>query len=152
MLGVFFRSPNIEVEIEKARILDFYVVFPFLLSEFRFPPGRQKWVKHARTLENKYETVPDPKRLFLQMAGIQIATLRNLAEKEMIDPERLSAGYVASKRERWSAGVSELMPHWESVDPLSLDCITQELFLLPLYGRDGLKARSGLMEFRYDAV
>jgi len=143
------KSPVPELEIERWRILDFYLVFPALIRDFTFPDE----YKHLRKLvpkeDGKYRKVTDPKRIFFRMEPIQTAAVSFLVSHKVIS----NAALVDSRKVRW---VEEACPEplRSMTDDLNDDPILEILvgafMTIDLYGKSGLKARSDLFQYRYD--
>lgn len=140
--------------IDQFRILDYYLMFPFRLEQFRLKRGHGRYRAMFRRLaaEPRYVEHPSDKMVFERMRPIQDASLQTLAQKQLFDLACLEDGVVrstaaplpentAERIERANEGESELM---EFLNVLARD--------YPLLGPDGLKDRSGLMEYRYDAL
>jgi hypothetical protein len=138
---------------EQLRLFDFLLLFPEFISTFRLSStlrSRLKKVEYRRRF--RYEERPPALRLFDEMDLSFEAALQTLKAKGIVEvadadtgafglmadavPERLSA--LAAKRNA-------------DAEPL-LGYLIELNASFPFYGPDGLKARSGLLEFRYDVV
>lgn len=140
------------VEVAKIRILDFFLIFPAEVSKIRLSPAQIGTKKLARSLANVYHGPISTTQVFRDMEHIQIAAINALAASNIINVERLSQGFV----ERTSASIPDAINQIViakdiSVNPL-INFIITELSSIPLLGIDGLKHRTGLMEYRYDNV
>lgn len=131
---------------DHLKLLDFYLVFPHLLSAVRLPHGMKKQVRWGT---NPYEEVINPQRLMFELGSIQEQTARSLVAKGILDRDAFVAGKASLLRPEVLASVHS-DTDFRSTDWYRL--ITDQLATMRLDGRDGLKARTGLMEFRYDAV
>jgi len=139
---------------DHVRILDFYLLFPFRVDSIRFQRHDMHFRKLAREYERSrpYGQQPEDRVLFNRMDPIQVAALETLAKHAFIDPEQWKVGEVAS--------TAELLP--DSLSTRIEEANTREADLLSflevlaskyeLLGNDGLKARTGLLEHRYDSV
>lgn len=141
-------------EIDKARILDFYVAFPFRAVDFEFRRGQGRLRKIAAAYEElrPYGGLPEDRDLFARMRPLQDLAHETLAAKGIIDPDALQQGmFVRGEVEppaKLKTRVSEINSEQaELVGMLEVMCETNQLL-----GPDGLKKRSGLMEYRYDVV
>jgi len=61
------------VELERLRILDFYLLFPFLLADIQFPASAIAYKKYFKKKPTDYENISDPKRLFLRLRQFLVA-------------------------------------------------------------------------------
>ena len=142
------------VERDKVRILDFYMTFPFLAAAMSFKKGQTGLRKIANGYDHlrPYGGMPDSRDLFLRMAPIQKMAAETLAARGIIDPDAYSQGMImpgdVQPPEQLAARVAELNAEQAAmIELLNTLCRDYELF-----GSDGLKSRSGLMEHRYDAI
>jgi hypothetical protein len=143
--------PSAEIEYEKFRILDFYLCFPDLIDQLRLKPTDRRFRKLAQSHRRVYAGKPDGRLAFGRMKPAQTAAAQTLALGGYIDSEALSLGWfrilkalpvrLGERVERLNKDEDGLI---EFIGVLARD--------YPLSGDDGLKHRSGLMEYRYDAV
>ncbi|HEV7255721.1 MAG TPA: ABC-three component system middle component 5 [Mesorhizobium sp.] len=136
-----------------TRILDFYLLFPFRVGRVRLKPEHRRF----RTLGTQYESSrpyseqPEDKALFDRMEPIQNAAFETLALKGLIDPDSLQAGMI----QRSGVPPAELAKRVQAVNAVDaplLEALAALASEYDLLGPNGLKARTGLMEHRYDAV
>jgi len=136
------------MEIERWRILDFYLLFPALIREFKFPLE----FKELRKLlpdQSRYRNVTDPKRIFFRMEPFQSAALHFLASHGVISSEDL----VERRKIRWieSACPEQLKAASDALkEEAVLKLLLGPFMEIDLYGKSGLKARSDLFQYRYD--
>lgn len=142
------------VEKDKARILDFYLAFPFLAASMSFKQGQTGLRKIARSYDylRPYGGMPDSRDLFLRMAPVQKMAAETLAAHGIIDPDAYRQGMVMIgdnlPPDQLADRVEELNTQQaEFIKVLNTLCSDYALL-----GADGLKQRTGLMEHRYDAV
>ena len=139
---------------DHVRILDFYLLFPFRIGSIRF----QRQDMHFRSLARRYEQSkpygeqPEDRIIFNRMEPMQIAALETLSKRELIEPDEWKVAAVAPTAtlvpEQLAARIEEL--NAQEPDLISfLEVLASRYELL---GSDGLKARTGLLEYRYDAV
>jgi hypothetical protein len=139
--------------VETARILDFYVCFPFLISAFKCPKGLVRAHNSLKRLypQNTYQITPKPAVLFNRMRGSQIAAISSLISYGFLESGDYKAGIVARTQKdmpaKTAAGVLEY--HQDHAELMSF---LAELKTYSPYGPNGLKARSELEEHRYDNV
>jgi hypothetical protein len=139
-------------EVQRARILDFLVVFPSCLADIRLPREAAHIRTTAKQLANPYHDPVNSKQVFREMEHIQIAAMRCLAGAGVVDAGKFRSGTL----ERTKTPISgELIQHSEPL-PIPNETLSNFLFVdltaMPLTGPDGLKHRTGLLEHRYDAT
>ncbi|MGO4355084.1 ABC-three component system middle component 5 [Rhizobium sp. RAF36] len=138
---------------ESARILDFYVCFPVLISEFKCPRPLVKLhnALKRKYIPNTYQVTPKPAVLFNRMRAAQTAAVGSLQSYGFIEPKAFREGTIfRTKRElpdRVSATVEE-----HRKEHAELIMFLGELKTYSAYGPNGLRARSELEEYRYDDV
>jgi hypothetical protein len=140
---------NRTVELERLRILDFYLLFPFLLRDIQFPASAIKYRKHFKKGPSEYENISDPKRLFARLEPYQLAALQSLAAYSLIEKQLLKEGNI---RRTSSELPSELQAAIASRNNNSIEIqlLSGPLTEIDLYGKSGLKHKSDLFEYRYD--
>lgn len=141
-----------ELEFAKLRILDFYLCFPAEVAGIELPQSHQKFRSSAREAKNKFRGPVSPLRTFRDLETIQRAAARLLAASKVFDSEKLETGTVT--RTSWAAPLT-FNATASSIASASSELtkyILTQLSTLPLGGMGGLKQRTGLMEYRYDAV
>lgn len=140
------------VEISKLRILDFYLVFPSEISKIRWrEQGEIK--KTALQLKNIYHDPVNAFQTFRDMQHLQYAAISTLAAANFIDSVKVNDGII--QRTATSIPDDFLLKHHEKesdVEEIIFKFICNDLAAMSLNGVDGLKHRSGLMEYRYDNV
>lgn len=139
------------LEVDRACILDFYLAFPSALASIRWPRTEKDARKISESLKNPYRDPINPAATFKRMRHLQGAAIRCLAASKYIQLSDLELG-LAHRTQREVAA-----PLLKSIDKFRLDCnqvitdIFPILLSMPLLGKDGLKDRTKLMDFRYDA-
>lgn len=134
------------VSLELIKILDFYSLFPKLVSEIRLTSETQKLRNVVKAVDDRYMHVENGKRQFLAMNGLYDQALN------------LSITLGVLKRIENKLSISSENSHKDllnfifanNLDSLQKKIIT-DLSKISLEGSNGLKDRTGLMEFRYDA-
>jgi hypothetical protein len=139
---------------EKVRILDFYLLFPFRIRDMRLAPAHQRYKRLAEKYSHlaPYGDQPEPPLLLARMEPMQTAALETLASYAFIDPGAYQTDRIEITDRMIPeaiTGRAEALNH-EQEDLLEfLEIIAGQY---ELSGPNGLKARSGLMEYRYDAL
>lgn len=142
------------IELDKFRILDFYVAFPFLAADISFKQGQTRLRKVARKYDylRPYGGMPDGRDLFLQMLPIQKMACETLVLHQYLDHESYRQGMIERGENLPEPGIDnriyEINSQQEDFIEL-LQIICRDYSLL---GENGLKRRTKLMEHRYDAV
>jgi hypothetical protein len=137
------------IEVTKARILDFFLAFPAEIRTIRLPPALAGKKKIANSLINIYRDPLSTTQVFRDMEHIQMAAIQALAASNIINSERLTQGFIERTSVILPDDIQRHVLQNIAKDPLML-FIVNDLSAIPLLGLDGLKHRTGLMEYRYD--
>ena len=151
MLRLLEANPKRQMKWDTFRILDLYYLFPHLLDAARLPRTMTKRKREFGKLGSKYTRVPTPRTFIQQLRGIHESIARSLAAKGFIEPAEFDDGVlVRTDREI----PPELMRMFtEAVDDAALvQMLAVDMAAISLTGGDGLKDRTGLLEYRYDAA
>jgi hypothetical protein len=148
LLKVLAHIPN--CELPRARIIDFFVVFPGSVSELRFPRGTSHIRALARQLSNPYHGPVNSKQTFREMEHIQLAAVRCLAGAGIIATDELQTGLLKRTDRTLPKEFAEISQHSLVPDKTLSAFLVETLGPMPLNGPDGLKDRSGFLEHRYD--
>lgn len=140
-------------EVEKARIIDFYLLFPFRMSDITFKRSDQRCKKTAISYENRrgYAIQPAPRGLFDSMKPVYEAAVQTMAAEEYLAPAALLAGVLSRTSKPIPPDLVTRISADNAVEGDLLECLGT-LFEYELLGTDGLKARTRLMEHRNDAA
>jgi ABC-three component (ABC-3C) system Middle Component 5 len=150
-LRLLEKLPKLPHEVDKLRILDFYLLFPSLLKRVSpLPRNALIFRRILKSFSDTYEEIADPHKLFSQLEPFQIASLRYLSSSDVLDAEHLSKGKVSRTARGLPTPLLDSINRANSEDAELLDFLIGPFFELDFYGSDGLKARTKLMEFRYD--
>jgi hypothetical protein len=149
-----FRSISIleacqEAEVERLRILDFCLSFPAIVKEFRLPRGRSVVKRTALTASNPYRDPISARTVFANLAAIQTAAFSCLAATGLVS---LSSGTFTRTPNALPDSIRQRCLNIQATEDVFFGTLLFQLKELPLLGPDGLKARSGLMEYRYDPI
>ncbi|ELQ3992266.1 TPA: hypothetical protein I3769_001114 [Enterobacter cloacae] len=142
-----------EIDIELFRLMDFYVLFPSLLKLIKpFPNELRRYKKAIQKISEPYENIQNPNRIFIELRRIQSIAFHHLLSKNLIDME----SYTNGKIKRTKTVLPEDLKH--SLSEVSyrksewFALISKGFQQIEFYGSNGLKKRTGLMEYRYDEV
>jgi hypothetical protein len=151
MLCLLDNSREPELSLDKLRIWDFYLTFPMQVKEIRFP---SELVKQKNTLfnieDNVYEKLINPKRIFERMHSYQIAALRCLASYGFVDNVSLAKNVVKRTSKPLPEELSNQIDDISNLKKNIIKLLVSDFVALPLYGENGLKGRTALIDFKYD--
>lgn len=138
---------------DQLRIVDFYLLFFFRLQDVRLTNAHRSIKKLARELSaRRYENQPDDQLLFSRMEPIQRAAMDTLIANEFFDAEAFKRDFVVETDLKEPVALMKRIDDVNEQDVDIMESIRSLLNDYALLGPNGLKARTGLLEFRYDAV
>ncbi|OPC48970.1 hypothetical protein BAY05_03210 [Elizabethkingia anophelis] len=151
MLQLLTLMKQEEVELDRLRIWDFYLTFPNEARKITFPQylsDLKKVFKKDRL--NPYEDLIDDRRIFERMQPYQMTALKSLASYGLIDNVQLSKSIIKRTEKEIP---QELLIKMEdlTIEKSNIIKLILGFHELPLFGKNGLKSRTGLLEFKYDA-
>ncbi|WP_370409004.1 ABC-three component system middle component 5 [Tenacibaculum dicentrarchi] len=143
------------IEIERIRIWDFYLLFPSKIHDIRLKQGesdirklRKQFIKDSK---NPYEKISENRKVFEKIKPYQIAALNCIASYGIIDKSFLSQQRISIINKRI---LTEFVNNFEDLPPKEKNVIalmTSHFNQISLFGTDGLKNRTNLLESKYDA-
>ena len=140
------------VEIDKLRILDFVLCFPSVVATFRLPQSAMAVRKPAKSSDNVYRRPLNPRATFGVLSASQDGALACLAAAGFISAESLRDRIAVRTAVSLPEALVNQRTKLKERESLFFQRILPALLSIPLLGHDGLKARSGLLEHRYDTV
>lgn len=150
LLAILEKQPR--MEIDRLRILDFVLCFPGVVTTFKLPQKSAGLRRRAKLIENAYRTSLSPKATFTTLTASQDGALSCLAAASFVAPNQLLERVV----ERTSAPLPQELhvrtQEFHAREAFFFQQVLPALFDIELSGPNGLKARSGLIEHRYDTL
>ncbi|MDV7413523.1 ABC-three component system middle component 5 [Acinetobacter baumannii] len=139
---------NNPIEVDRLKIIDFYLVFPYLITEIRLPREVSGVRRFFKTYSTKYRKVTNKYVTFQTMKPLQEQAIDYLCLKGYIS-------YLNDGKITPTPLINSLnLPLRSSFFGDQANNIENNLFDFFLkyefYGKDGLKDRTNLMEFKYD--
>ncbi|MDF2552870.1 MAG: hypothetical protein K0R77_2145 [Chryseobacterium sp.] len=144
-----------KIEVERIRIWDFYLLFPSKIHEIKLKQTesdirklRKEFIKDSN---NPYEKVYENRKVFEKIKPYQLAALNCIASYGIIDKSSINQQRVKILNKDILAefvnNFDELTPKEKNV----ISLMTGHFNQISLFGENGLKSRTSLMESRYDA-
>ena len=143
------------IEIERIRIWDFYLLFPSKIHEIKLKKGesdirnlRKNFIKDSK---NPYEKISENRKIFEKIKPYQIAALNCIASYGIIDKSFLNQQRISIINKDV---LNEFVKNFEDLPAKEINVIalmTSHFNQISLFGTDGLKSRTNLLESKYDA-
>lgn len=141
------NTPSKSLPFDTMRILDLYFVFPYLIADMDFPRGAGVKGRKLAGSPSRFNTLPSPRTFLEQMKGLHTLIGTALAGRGFISGDAFKNGMI----ERTEIPIPETLLRNASPEDLELaEYLGTKIAAVPILGKTGLKARSKLMEFRYD--
>jgi hypothetical protein len=105
----------------------------------------------VRNTSGPYENIEDPYKVFIQLEPFQHEALRCLVSWGLLDSGALKQGFAKRTPKVLPATLADSIKGANEADHDLIGLLTGPLFDLDFYGSHGLKARTRLMEYRYDS-
>ena len=143
------------LEVERVRIWDFYLLFPNKIHEIRLKQDesdirkiRKEFIKDSN---NPYERITENRKIFEKIKPYQQAALNCIASYGIIDKSLLNQQRISIINKDI---LIEFVRNFEELSPKERNVIalmTSHFNQVSLFGTDGLKNRTNLIESKYDA-
>ena len=147
-------GPIGKLERDHVRILDFFLVFPFKISDLRLKQEHRRFraLGNRYAAQKPYAEQPESALLFQRMGSVSDAAFQSLTTKGFVDGGEYDAGWVKPIKNWIPDELEERIQAANSGQQDLMDFLNTLAREYALGGENGLKHRSGLMEHRYDAV
>lgn len=143
------------LEVERLRIWDFYLLFPSKIHDIRLKQDeseirriRKEFIKDSN---NPYERITENRKIFEKIRPYQQAALNCIASYGIIDKSSLNQERISIVNKDI---LIEFVNNFEELTPKERNVITlmtSHFNQISLFGTDGLKNRTNLIESKYDA-
>ncbi len=136
---------------------DFFVCFPWMVSEIEGVtkiPGFVKELNRVRReyRQNSYEHIPEKRIMFKRMRPAQMAALNSLCSYGYLSLHDFEEEKIVRKDNEVPQAIADNVRNHVTSNAVLFGFIKGFLDLLPITGATGLKAKTGLEEFRYDYI
>ncbi|QHS14664.1 ABC-three component system middle component 5 [Shewanella sp. Arc9-LZ] len=151
LLSIMANTEHQKIKLDTYRLIDFYTLFPYLVSLIKpLPKPLNKHKSKFLNIPEPFEALKNTRRILFELENLQTIAIQNLLAKNILDKECFEKGFI--KR-------TDLSLPQPLADELNNSNLAQEEWFIALIealpnvkfeGKTGLKARTGLMEYRYD--
>lgn len=142
------------VEVDRLRIYDFYLLFPYRAYKIRLRPGEEEYKKLRRQYidqqKNPYNASTNDRRLFEQLRPYQMIALSHIASYGLISPDHLLRHQVKVMDAGKMRLVMDQLGDMPAAERNVISWLNLCFRTTPLCGVYGLKYRTQLMESKYD--
>lgn len=142
-------------EVERLRIWDFYLLFPAMLYEVRIGRSEQELNEARKTYISRthspYEYEGDRRKLFEWLHPVQSSAMSCLVSCGILSKEAYLVGRISIVRPDVLTAFIGHSGKLTSQEQNTLSFLRMLSRHVSLSGNDGLKARTHLLEYKYDA-
>ncbi len=150
--SILCKCEATSIEFDRIRIMDFFLCFPHELKNCKLPREYSSVIhSKIKPLPRTYEDPYSIKQGFLQIKNIHEQVARDMVAKGVVQREKYREGILKTAPDSSIPNLLELVAqNWHVRNEEWHEMVLKALLSIPLNGKDGLKDRSGLMEYRYD--
>ena len=150
LLQLLTHMKQEEVEVDRLRIWDFYLTFPNEARNISYPAALSELKSiFKKKAPNPYEDLIDAKRIIERMKSYQLSALKCLVSYCLIESKSLAKNIVRRTNKEIPSELSSKFNEL-TIEKQNVIKLIVGFWELPLYGKYGLKDRTGLIEFKYD--
>lgn len=147
IISLLYKN-NSKIRDEHLNFMDFYYLFPYQMQNIDgWPRSNSKLARQISTIAHSYETIENPRRIFFELNIIRKNTLAHLFSKGILS---LIDEYIFLNIERIPASLINTLEADTFRASFEFTTIANEIPKLAIKGKKGLKAKTNLMEYRYD--
>ena len=151
MLSIASQLEQQEIQLQRLKLIDYYVLFPFLIQTISpFPRPLSKFKTMAKKIPKPFEVLPSPKQLMFNLSPIQNIALDFLLGQGILDQEKVLKGFASFNFLKIDTPLLVNITSNPIRDQDWFNFLTNEFLTIELSGENGVLKRSGVMEYRYD--
>lgn len=151
-LSILIRDSSKEYNIDLFKILDFYLLFPNFIPDIRVTNELLKDKNKFKQYKNAYAVEGNQKQIFNKLNKIQDKIIEILVSKNILNIAKIKIGIISLNPNIDIPFFLLQQIEVKNHENYNIFEFLTKLSTLPFYGEDGLKDRTGLMEYRYDGV
>lgn len=151
IVSILHATRHTQISWPLLRMLDFYYLFPSQLKKIQPWPREISKLKTLVTkIPEQFEELTNPTRTFFELEPFQKSATLELIARGVISKPAFDQGLMELEPDSLSSAYIELLATDTFLGSEAFGVITKGLPIVPLNGSNGLKSRSGLMEYIYD--
>lgn len=151
IVSILYATTDQQISWPLLRLLDFYYLFPSQLKNIKPWPSEIRNLK-ARVLKipEQFEDLTNPARTFFELESFQKTATLELIAKGVISKSSFDKGIMELEPDSLPSAYTALLDTDNFLKSEAFEVITKGLPRTKFNGSNGLKFRSGLMEYIYD--
>lgn len=153
ILSLLLYDTTRQYSVDLLRILDFYYVFPNFIYDIKFPSNlRKDKAIFKKYNENAYFAKGNKRQFFYMLTQIQDKTFKILISKNILNCSLYAKEIIKLNHDICLApSLFEQIKQRNQENKDIVDFLVCKLSKIEFLGKKGLKARTGLMEYKYDS-
>lgn len=149
LISILYKNESLISE-DLLSFMDFYYLFPSQLKKITgWPRANSKLYKEVNNIDESYEIIDNPRRIFFELRDIRKNTLAYLLSKKIVIVK--NDNYLKLDANKLPLELSKKIELDTFRKTVEYSLITKELPKIKIKGKTGLKFKSNLMEYRYDS-
>lgn len=153
ILCILFDLKQENINLDLIRILDFYVLFPSRLKNIVLPQIYNSYKKIFKDISEPYENLPIDIKLLDGLKELQNNALKTLAAYNIIDSYcYLNEDKIIFYKDNITQGMLSLINDSQIRQKDWYKILIEKISIIEFYGNKGLKYRTKLLEYQYDAI
>lgn len=153
-LLAYFKDDGL-IEIDRLRIWDYYLLYPNKMEKIRLKRNEsdiKKIIKqYILSPDNPYEMVFNDRKMFEKIKPYQMTAIKCLASYGIVNKDYLQENRISKVSEEIFAQYNDDFKNLSVKEENAIRLLTSHFYKMSLFGIDGLKSRTGLLESKYDA-
>ena len=153
-LLAYFKQDGL-IEIDRLRIWDYYLLYPNKMKTIRLKREEQDVKKIIKNYivkeENPYEMVINDRKMFEKIKPYQMTAIKCLASYGIVNKDYLQENRISSINKNIFDDYADDFTDLSVQEENAIKLLTSHFYQISLFGVDGLKSRTGLLESKYDA-
>lgn len=143
------------VELDRLRIWDFYLLFPSKIYDLKPKQNEKDFKARLKQFtvkkDNPYERVYNDRKVLEKIKPYQISALHCLASYGIIDKELLLMERVSIISREVLKEYTDKFEELSARERNIITILVSHFYNIEMPGKNGFKARTNLLESRYDA-
>lgn len=153
-LLAYFKQDGL-IEIDRLRIWDYYLLYPNKMKNIRLK-REEKDVKqiiknYILKEDNPYEMVINDRKMFEKIKPYQMTAIKCLASYGIVNKDYLQENRISNINKNIFDDYADDFKNLSVQEENAIKLLTSHFYQISLFGVDGLKSRTGLLESKYDA-
>lgn len=151
LLLILECSEHERFNIDVYRLIDFYVLFPNFLKRISpLPKNISKYRDSFKNIKDPFESLKNERRIVHELERLQSIAIKNLLAKNILDKKSFDDGVLLRTDDLLPEIFMKKMSSARIPNEDWFKVLVNEFPKANFLGRNGLKSRTGLMEYRYD--